>query len=281
MKGRIRTIKPEALLDEELWDLEADTGLPVFRAFVGLWCYADREGRFEWRPRALGAVILPYSDADFSRVLDALATRGFVLKYACDGREYGVVRTFKRHQVVNNRESDSVLPDPDECEAIPVKPTRKARVRHATGARTSGREGKGREGKGTISPSRRGRAGDVSPSGADEVFGHWQRVLGKPRAKLSPERRRAIDARLRDGTTVDELKRAIDGCAKSPFHLGQNDQGKRHDDLTLICRNRSKVEQFMGYLDAKPVLSLARGVAPAAKNHEFEDDDPDEFWRQA
>lgn len=45
MRARIRTINPEAHTDEELWGLEQDTGLPIFRAFVGLWNYADCEGR--------------------------------------------------------------------------------------------------------------------------------------------------------------------------------------------------------------------------------------------
>lgn len=112
--GRIRSIKPDIHLDEELWDLEQDTGFPIFRAFTGLWGQADREGRFEWRPRKLKAAILPYWDGDFSRVLHALATRGFVQKYEVDGRAFGVVRTFTKHQVINNKEAASSLPEPTE-----------------------------------------------------------------------------------------------------------------------------------------------------------------------
>jgi hypothetical protein len=116
MKTRIRTIKPEAHTDEDLWDLEQETGLPIFRAFTGLWCHADKEGRFEWRPRPLKAGVLPYWDGDFSRVLDALASRGFVRKYACDGREFGVIDTFRRHQFINGKEPESELPEPPEPE---------------------------------------------------------------------------------------------------------------------------------------------------------------------
>jgi hypothetical protein len=112
VRGRIRTIKPEVLKDEELWDLGVETGLPVYQAFTGLWCYADSAGRFEWRPRALKAEILPYWEGDFSRVLDALTTRGFLVRYACSGRVYGLVRTFQRHQVINNREAASEIPAP-------------------------------------------------------------------------------------------------------------------------------------------------------------------------
>lgn len=96
---RIRTIKPEFFLHDGLFDLEHETSLPIRVAFVGLWCAADREGRFRWEPRRLGATILPYDGVDFSRVLDALATRGFVVRYASDGSEFGCIPTFSRHQV--------------------------------------------------------------------------------------------------------------------------------------------------------------------------------------
>jgi len=155
VRGRIRTIKPEAFLDEELWDLEVETGLPIFRGFVGLWTQADREGRFEWRPRALRAAILPYWDGDFSRVLDACATRGFVQRYTVDGREFGAVRSFTRHQAINNREDASCIPPPPDFNADAGTSTRAPRVDDACST-GEGRvphagqgEGKGREGKGT------------------------------------------------------------------------------------------------------------------------------------
>jgi len=116
VKARIRSIKPESLLDEKLWDGEQETGLPLFRAFCGLWCHADRSGRFAWRARPLKAGILPYWEGDFSRVLEALAERGFLVRYTVAGREYGLVRTFAKHQVVNQREAQSTLPGPAEAE---------------------------------------------------------------------------------------------------------------------------------------------------------------------
>jgi hypothetical protein len=147
--NRIRTIKPEVYLAEDLWDLGQETGLPVFQAFTGLWCQADREGRFEWRPRALKSLVLPYWDGDFSRVLDALATRGFVVKYATGGREYGYVRTFSRHQSINSREAASILPPPPEGE--PENPT---------DSNTSTRGGR----VGDASPTRDSLVADATPT---------------------------------------------------------------------------------------------------------------------
>ncbi len=163
--ARIRTIKPEAFLDEDLWDLGEETGLPVFQSFVGLWTQADREGRFEWSPRRLKAAVLPYWEGDFSRVLDALATRGFLVKYASGTRVYGLVRTFTEHQVVNNREQQSKIPAPTpedlENALDSGAVTRRPRVDDACPTREvhAQAEGKGREGKGkeVLGGSARGR----------------------------------------------------------------------------------------------------------------------------
>jgi len=145
---RIRTIKPEFFLHEGLFEAEKETKLPLRIAFAGMWCAADREGRFKWEPRKLGIQILPYDAVDFSRVLDALATRGFIVKYACPTGDCGVIPSFPRHQVINNRERDSELPEPPEDvinQAIDASSTRGQRVGHAGKAEGKGRE-QGKEG---------------------------------------------------------------------------------------------------------------------------------------
>jgi|LakMenEpi03Aug12_release.lakeMendotaPanAssembly.Ray.scaffolds.fasta_scaffold295198_2 hypothetical protein len=155
---RIRTVKPEFFTHEGIFEAEQSSGLPLRLAFIGLWCAADREGRFRWQPRRLGIQILPYDDLDFSRVLDALTTRGFLVKYRVKGASFGCIPSFIRHQVINNKESDSVLPDPNEETSENISnqaendasATREARVDHATATPLflDQGEGKGREGKG-------------------------------------------------------------------------------------------------------------------------------------
>jgi hypothetical protein len=146
---RIRTIKPDFFLSESLHDAETETGLPIRIAFAGLWCAADREGRFEWRPRRLKTQILPYDGCDFSHVLDTLATRGALVKYTINGQDFGWIPGFTKHQVINNREKDSELPEPPEA-ALQAALTRAPHVEHtsATPAKEKKAEGKGREGKG-------------------------------------------------------------------------------------------------------------------------------------
>lgn len=81
---------------------------------------------------------------------------------------------------------------------------------------------------------------------AVEVFEHWREIMGKgPRAVFDDARRGAVEARLAEGYTVDELKRAIEGCASDPFNMGKNDRKKRYDDLELICRKAAHVDRYM------------------------------------
>jgi hypothetical protein len=153
---RIRTIKPEFFTHDGIFEAEEETGLPLRLAYIGLWCAADREGRFRWEPRRLRVQILPYDDVDFSRVLDALTTRGFLVKYASDGREFGAIPSFPRHQIINNRERESELPEPLSINIIDACPTRAPRETHAGKA-----EGKGREGN-MEGNKEQGREGDES-----------------------------------------------------------------------------------------------------------------------
>lgn len=147
--ARIRTIKPDFFRHEGLYDAEKETGLPIRVAFAGLWTASDRAGRFEWKPKTLKLDCLPHDEVDFARVLDVLLTRGFVRRYTSNGRCYGYVPSWNDHQAINNREAESILPDPKESEEESIPLTREARVddASATPLMHAPAEGKGREGE--------------------------------------------------------------------------------------------------------------------------------------
>ena len=138
--ARIRTIKPEFFRHLELYYLEKETGLPLRVAFPGLWTVADREGRFRWQPEVLKLDVLPFDDLDFSRVLDALLTRGFIVKYEVSGKRYGYIPTFKEHQFINNKETPSILPPPPEISENIEDSTCESRVNNATQTRLYAQE---------------------------------------------------------------------------------------------------------------------------------------------
>jgi hypothetical protein len=107
---RIRTYKPEFFTHPLLADLDRNSQLPVRISLMGLWSCSDREGRFKWDARRLGAQILPYEQIDFEVILKILTDNEFIVKYEVDGKMYGFVPSFSRHQVINNREQESSLP---------------------------------------------------------------------------------------------------------------------------------------------------------------------------
>jgi len=91
-----------------------------------------------------------------------------------------------------------------------------------------------------------------------EIFAYWQTRLNHPRSDLTGKRKSAISARLKQGYTVEEIKQAIDGCASSPYHMGDNDQRTVYDDLTLICRDDGKLQMFISKVN-QPTRSNGNG----------------------
>ena len=88
-----------------------------------------------------------------------------------------------------------------------------------------------------------------------EVYDYWVSKLGHTKAKYTPDRKGKIYARLKEGFSIDELKRAIDGCSASSYHMGDNDNGKVYDSIDLIFRNADKIDMFLSYLNKNNVES--------------------------
>lgn len=272
--GRIRTVKPELFTHEDLFEAEKESGLPLRTAFIGLFTCADREGRFKWRPRTLKLAVLPHDEVDFSRVLDALITRGFIVKYASEtGEEIGLILTFTKHQVINNRECASDLPPPpadlDLTGLSTRTPTRDSRVPDAC---TTPAQGKGREGKGK---EEEGKGNTLSLSFVEQpvekqddvktIFEFWQKRMESPRSVLDANRRGLIERALKNYSAADVCK-AISGCSKSPHHMGQNDRKTVYNGLDLILRNSEKIESFIRMDITPPQQSNGHANGVAAHN---------------
>lgn len=138
--ARIRTIKPEFFTSEDIVSLS-----PLARLFyVSLWCEADREGRLKWRPKTLKMRYLPGDDCNIDQLALELIDSGLIVTYAIDDEVFAIIPEFTRHQVINNRETHSTIPSPDDSRVIDVS----ARVK------AEGKEGKGKEWKGMEVASR-------------------------------------------------------------------------------------------------------------------------------
>lgn len=134
--ARIRTIKPDFFTSEDIVSLS-----PMARLlYIALWCEADREGRFVWRPATFKLRYFPGDKVNIEALSKELLNRELVVRYG-DGLAH--IPTFLEHQHINPREAHSSLPVPDAS------------------ARDSDVQ-VGREGR-----ERKGKEGDVDASAAD------------------------------------------------------------------------------------------------------------------
>ena len=133
--ARIRTIKPEFFTSEDIVGLS-----PLARLlYIALWCEADKAGRLVWKPRTFKLRYLPGDNCDVEALCAEIVAAGLVVLYG-DGLAF--IPRFSRHQHINPRESESVLPSPECDDEELTRADASPRVPHAQG----GREGKGREG---------------------------------------------------------------------------------------------------------------------------------------
>lgn len=177
---RIRSIKPEFFMDEELATLPPTTRL----LYIGLWCLADGHGRLEDRPAKIKASLLPYEEWDVGRALDDLHAARFVIRYEADGKKLIQVRTFASHQRITGKEAETPSKYPAPTGDI-------SRDQHSStggnngetsgnqsgNSQCPGREGKGKEGKGE----------NFSPPPADDI------TTPGPPPQIRPEDRARYD----------------------------------------------------------------------------------------
>ena len=118
--ARIRTIKPEFFTSEDIVSLT-----PLSRLFyVSLWCEADRDGRLSWKPKTLKMRYFPADNCDIDMLATELIDAGLIDLYEDDGKQYAHIPSFAKHQIINNRESASVLPAPKLGKKIDASVTR-------------------------------------------------------------------------------------------------------------------------------------------------------------
>lgn len=108
---RIRYLHPDFFSDEDLGLLPYETRL----TYAGLWCYADREGRLEDRPKFLKAMLFPYNDISIEEQLDILANpknsgKPFIQRYQADGKALIQIIEWDKYQHPHHTERESGIP---------------------------------------------------------------------------------------------------------------------------------------------------------------------------
>jgi hypothetical protein len=100
------------IIDPEFWsDEEIGAWSPLARLFyIGLWNFADDEGRIKAHPVLLRAQIFPYDTRiSISKLKEEIGLK--VQWYEVDGSQYGYIKNFLKYQRID-RPSQSKLPTP-------------------------------------------------------------------------------------------------------------------------------------------------------------------------
>lgn len=103
------------------------------------------------------------------------------------------------------------------------------------------------------------------PEVVQRVFDHWRTATQHYRARLDPKRAKLIRDRLKS-YSAEDLCRAIDGYARSPFHRGENEHRTRYDGIDLALRDAAHVEKGWDlaaqHAPKPPPMPPRRPVAP-------------------
>ena len=89
------------------------------------------------------------------------------------------------------------------------------------------------------------KAKSISDEAVKIVWDHWAKTMGASKlAILDHDRKVKIAASIYD-YGIEASCLAIDGCASSPFHMGDNPQQKKYNGIDLIFRDADKIEGFI------------------------------------
>lgn len=201
--SRIRTIKPEFFTSSDIVEMT-----PLARLFyVSLWCEADREGRLNWNLKTLKMRYLPADDCSIEDLANELIAANLVSIYNISGREYAQIHSFTHHQVINNREADSIIPA-----FVDGSFTRESGVQGEGKEGRKGKEGKGREG---ATQSLDFTCWPNPPS--KEILSDWKKVR---QAKKSPLTQTAISRMAKEIRLSVDKGYTVDDCIGAAVEKG-------------------------------------------------------------
>ena len=97
---------------------------------------------------------------------------------------------------------------------------------------------------------------------AQEVFKYWQLIFAKSRSKYAGDKAKHINARLKDGYTVEELKQCLDGVLLSDWHMKRGAfrvrSGPKYITIPNVFSNTTKVDEHLERAVAKQEAVVVR-----------------------
>jgi hypothetical protein len=231
--ARIRTIKPEFFTSEDIVSLT-----PLARVFyIALWCEADREGRLDWKPGTLKMRYLPGDNCDIKELAEELISAGLIVLYEVGGKQYAEVPTFKTHQVINNRESESTRPARNFDASARVK--------------AEGKEGREEEGKGKEGNAEANASGAEAPTNRDMLFATGVPLLTaagvsdkNARSMLAGLAKKHGDSIVADAIRQTAIDRPVEPVSWLQSLMPTATNGKPSAQEALEASNRAVVERY-------------------------------------
>ncbi len=120
-----------------------------------------------------------------------------------------------------------------------------------------------------LGPSELGaRARGGAEHKAETVWAHYVDTMNPRHKALDADTRKIIAAALKVAS-VGECCQAISGCAKSDFHMGRNDRGRKYNQITQILKGKrgsaTARERIDFFIDLAEKSGVQSGV-PSASN---------------
>ena len=258
--ARIRTIKPETWTDEKFVALS-----PLARLlFVGMWNFADDDGRMQYSPVTLKLQILPADSVEISELLDEIRRESMVLIYEVDGKWYLQIVNFGKHQKVDKRTPSKLPPPPPNTQGAPPNPAESPRTVPTEG---KGREGNGKEGKvpppPPHKPKRKPKTALPENFGISERVQRWAAEKGLDRLEQHLE---AFLSQVRklDYRYVDWDEALMDAIRKNWARLPPSNGSGKPKEVT--CEYAEPGQPACGLPNARP--SDRYGGKPVCSHHE-------------
>ena len=229
--ARIRSVKPEFFRHKGLQKLEKENpGQYPMLVFEGLWTQSDKDGRFQWDADYLHLDILPFITFDFVRTLQILKESAFIKEYEVDGKVYGLIPSFRDHQRISGKESesDAKYPPPPEKQQgstgeapekqpeSPQMPLEREREREREEERTHGEfTREGNDGEAPEKQPESGRKPGEYPHLLFQAWGALGERVYQPDSEITFLNRYAVDiAPWTKGHRSDDVLAAIENFGK-------------------------------------------------------------------
>lgn len=189
-KEREKVMARKRMIDPEFWSDE-EIGSWSFQArlfYIGLWNFADDEGRFKAAPKLLKAQIFPYDDKIAVNKLKK-EVENKIQWYVVDSLQYGFIRNFLKHQRID-RPTSSKLPEPPTFDELPTS--------HQEHLDPNIRE---------VNISKVNIKEDNICDAINNIINDFNSIFGTQYKPTAKDTTKLIKSRLNDGFTIDDFKK--------------------------------------------------------------------------